>query len=59
MKSVGQEIRTAALREVKDGIMLYDPSAINVFDVVYNSVLLAVFPAKAPLEQTLTELKDD
>ena len=58
MKSVGAEIRTTALRAVKDGIMLYDPAVIKVFDVVYNSVLLAVFPAKAPLEQTLRELKD-
>ena len=58
MKSVGQEIRTAALREVKDGIMLYDPVVIKVFDAVYNSVVLAVFPVRGALEQTLTELKD-
>ena len=52
MKSVG-EILYYTVRE--DGLASLPAGCA---DVVYNSVVLAVFPVKATLEQTIMELKD-
>ena len=57
MKSVGEDIHGVSHGAVEEAVMgAY--SAYGVADVVYNSVVLAVFPVRGALEQTLTELKD-